>query len=70
MKPPDKKDSNIRIGLLAVFAVICCALAPLLLISGLSLAALGRYWPAAAVLVLGGAALVWHLKRRRADRGE
>lgn len=50
--------------LVAVLLVVCCAL-PFLLVSGLSLAVLGQYWPVlgAALAVAGVAGFIWYVKR-------
>lgn len=50
---------------MAVLVVVCCAL-PLLLLSGISLAALVPSWRVVGVVmaVIGGVGVIWYLKRR------
>ena len=50
---------------MAVLVVVCCAI-PLLLLSGISLAAFVPSWRVVGVVlaVIGGIGLIWYLKRR------
>lgn len=50
--------------LLGVVLLVCCAL-PLLLVSGVSLAFIQPYWPAASAMlgVAGVVGFIWYLKR-------
>ena len=68
MGPVGNKGGETRgfVLVAVLLPLVCCGLPVLLLVSGLSLAALTPYWPlAVAGFAAAGMGLLWYLKRRR-----